>query len=197
VLAYALGRRAWLELTDWPPPEGEPLDLPLAGGGAIEVDPAQLPPTLGGRALLVSFPGTGFGVRDQRPLAARDDVLTLHAQAPPGMRTLLAGPVSARLPVAADGEGRCDWAATLCLVGSDGRLDNLCEGIARCDATAAEVAIELGDVCVELAPGARLALLVAGGSFPRWEGVSRAGRQRVMPGGALRVRVSPPRSTSG
>lgn len=191
VLAYALGRRAWLALPDWPPPGHAPLELPLAGDGAFEVDPHDLPPTLGGRALLVSFPQSGFGVRDQRTLAERDDVLVLRTELPRDRATLLAGPISVALPVRASGGEHRDWTATLCRVRPDGRLDNLCEGIVRREAAADAVEIRLGDACVELPPGAELALLVAGGSFPRWAPVAQPGVQRVLPGGVLRVTTAP------
>ena len=66
------------------------------GAGAFDVDPADLPPTLGGRALLVGLFLNGIGARDQRAVAARDDVLALPLDGV-GAGTVLAGPVRAHL----------------------------------------------------------------------------------------------------
>ena len=130
-------------------------------------------PTLGGRALLIALPGGGgYGVRDQRPLTDRDDVLPA-LRAPRSEPLTLAGPVRARL-AGADG---ALWTATLCVEHADGFLQNVCEGVAR--GGAADVTVELGDACIEVTAGQALVLLVAGSSFPRWPRPPAAGTQRI------------------
>ena len=188
VRAYLLGGRRWLELDAWPPPRTGTLSLPLEPG-TVAVRAADPVPSLGGRGLLVQVPGFGFGVRDQRPLLDRPDVLVAARAARPEPLTL-AGPVRASLTVGADAPGPQDWAVTLCLEQPDGALDNLCEGIARAEPGARRVTVELGDVCVELPPGAELVALVAGSSFPRWPRPAADGRRRLEPGSALDLTVA-------
>jgi predicted acyl esterase len=188
VLAYVLGGRRWLSLPCWPPPDMTRVSLPL-GSGTFVVDPGALPPSLGGRGLVATTPGSGYGPRDQRPIAARPDVLTFFLEPLPGS-AVLAGPVTAQLRTSACGGQERDWAVTLCLEAQDGRWDNVCEGVSRCPVDADEVEVPLGDVCVQLEPGQRLVVLVAGGSFPRWAPPSTSGRQTVRTGSALEVGLS-------
>jgi predicted acyl esterase len=184
VRAYVLGARRWLELEDWPPPGGDEVLLGLEPGGAFTVDPDDPVPFLGGRALLNQVPGHGFGIRDHRRLLDRPDVL-LAGRAAFAERTLLAGPVAARLAVE-PGEGPPRrWAVTLCMEQPDGALHNLCEGIAEAPARAPAVEVPLGDVCAELEPGRRLACLVAGSAWPRWPRPADRGTRRLLPGSAL------------
>ncbi len=186
VTAYLLGARRWEGFDAWPPPAAVPVNAPLAGGGSFDVDPADVPRSLGGRALLVSLPLQGMGARDQRPTADRDDVLALPVDGvPPG--TVLAGPVRAHLRTRAEGGETRDWAVTLCVEHADGALVNLAEGVARRPVGDDHVVVDVGDVFVQLQPGERLVLLVAGGSFPRWEAPAAPGRQDVLLGSELEL----------
>ena len=142
-------------------------------------------PSLGGRGLLVEVPGRGFGVRDQRPLAAREDVLTAM-RAPP---VTLVGPVQALLNVGADLPAEALWTVTLCVEHVNGFLQNICEGVARTPPGATGVTVELGDACVEPAPGEALVALVAGSSYPRWPRPAAEGTQRVAQGSRLELTV--------
>jgi hypothetical protein len=72
----------------------------------------------------------------------------------------------------------------------DGSLHNLCEGIARAPAGASEVMVELGDVCVEVAAGQAVVVLVAGSSFPRWPRPEADGAQEILDGSALELTVA-------
>lgn len=189
VTAYLLGARRWIELEAWPPPGTVEHTLPL-GAGSFVVDPDHLPPALGGRGLLSMIPGAGYGPRDQRALAARDDVLVLPA-APLTEGSLLAGRVRAELAVRADGGATRDWAVTLCVAEPGGALINVCEGIARCPVDAEAVSVDLGDLFIELRPEERLMCLVAGGSWPRWEPPSTPGRQHVTHGSSLVLSTLP------
>jgi predicted acyl esterase len=185
VTAYVLGARRWVSLPCWPPPDLDRLVLPL-GSGAFAVDPRNLPPSLGGRGLVALTPGSGFGPRDQRRLAARPDVLAFPLT-PSASGTVLAGPVTARLRVGAEGGGHRDWVVALCLEADDGHWDNLCEGVARCPVDAEEVEVPLGDVFVQVRPHQRLVVLVSGGSYPRWSPPSTPGRQTVRLRSTLQV----------
>jgi putative CocE/NonD family hydrolase len=178
VLAYLLGGRRWLELASWPPPGARPLELALTGSGAFAAGPAAVPRARGGRRLQGGVPGGGFGPHDQRALLADGGALRLDA-ATGDDGLVAAGPVTATLAVAATGDEPRQWVAILCHEEADGALVNLAEGAAVAPAHADEVVLELGDVCVELAPGARLALLVAGGLARRFPLPATTSEQRV------------------
>ncbi len=190
VLAYVLGRRGWLNAGQWPPSGCARRALELSGGGEFSVDVDDLPQASGGRGLLVGAPGHGWGVRDQRALAARNDVVVLSFAMADDTATLLAGPVSVRLSVAATGGSERDWIAILCLEGTDGAFANLCEGAVRRPVTEREIVIGLGDICIEVPAGAKLRLIVAGGWWPRWARIDEPGTQRV-DAGLLDVSVLP------
>lgn len=195
VSVYVLGARQWLGLDSWPPPGAQPFELALATA-SFNVDPADPPPSLGGRGLLVLMPGTGYGVRDQRSLRARADVATILDVAVEEPMLLL-GPVSARLQVAAEGGDVRQWVVTLCVERPDGSLENLTEGVANAPVEAAEVVVPLGDLGVLLQPGERLVALAAGSSWPRWELPKERGAQQVLPGSALVVSRAPQSAVSG
>ena len=186
VTAYVLGARRWVELPAWPPPQARTRECPLGTGG-FAVDPEDLPPALGGRALRVMVPDAGFGPRDQRPVAARADVLALPLERGP---LTLAGPVTARLRTAAQGGTTRDWTVTLCVEDAGGALNNLCEGITRARTDAPEVVVPLGDACVALTVGERLVALVAGGADPRWPAPAAPGEQRVLAGSRIELTVA-------
>jgi putative CocE/NonD family hydrolase len=189
VRAYAMNARRWLGLDTWPPSETVTESVALAAG-AFAVDPADPVPSRGGRGFTPGLPDAGWGVRDQRPTAARDDVLqacSTTLERP----TLLAGPVTARLQTSADGDGACLWAATLCHAQLDGALHNLCDGVVTAPAGDGPVELSLGHVCVALPAGARLVLLIAGSSFPRWPRPEAACTQRLLAGGRLELTVAP------
>jgi|SRR5215211_2306183 len=182
VSVYVLGARRWVGLEAWPPAGAERRELPLEPA-AVSVDPADPVPSLGGRGLLVEVPGSGFGIRDQRAVAARDDVaVALHHAAHD--RRWLAGPASALLRTEAE-PGRM-WTVTLCVQQPDGALHNLTEGIGSDDGGGV-VEVALGDVCTTVEPGQPLVALVAGSSFPRWPRPSRAGSQRLLEGSRLEL----------
>jgi uncharacterized protein len=182
VSVYVLGARRWVGLDAWPPPGAERAELTLAPA-VVQVDPSDPVPSLGGRGLLVEVPGLGFGIRDQRGVAARADVaLDLRDAAPE--RRWLAGPASALLRT--DAEPGSTWVVTLCVEQADGALHNLTEGVAR-DEGDGSVAVSLGDVCATVEPGQPLVALVAGSSFPRWPSPQRRGSQRLLEGSRLEL----------
>lgn len=182
VLAYVLGERRWAELSAWPPPGAEPAELALEPA-AVAVDPADPAPSLGGRGLLVQVPGWGWGVRDQRPVAARADVTVALRDAAAEPR-LLAGPVVAELRTEANAGST--WVVTLCVEQPGGALHNLAEGIAVDDGRGSAT-VALGDVCAAVEPGQALVALVAGSSFPRWPRPAERGTQSLLEGSRLVV----------
>lgn len=191
VRAYVLGARRWLDLDTWPPPGNEPLRIGLEPG-EFAVDPSAPVPSYGGRGLLVNTPGWGHGIADQRPLLGRDDVhLAVRRVLPSDV--LLAGPVSADLSIATDGESPADalWVATLCVQQPDGALDNLAEGVAVAPAGADRVTVELGHTCAWLPAGSTLVLLVSGSSFPRWARPAARRTQCLLTGSQLQLTVAP------
>jgi uncharacterized protein len=187
---FELGAKRWLRGDAWPPAGSRPLALALPGG-EFEVRPEDLPPSLGGRGILVGVPESGWGPRDQRALADRDDVLCLEAARVAG-EIALAGPATARLRVEARGGSYRQWTVVLCLRAPDGRLEVLTEGVAQAPTQADEVEVRLGDVCVAVPADSRLVALVGGGSVPRWEPVRTEGRQRVLDGSELVVTTIEP-----
>jgi putative CocE/NonD family hydrolase len=186
VSVYTLGARRWVGLDAWPPPGAERAELPLERS-RVSVDPADPVPSLGGRGLLVEVPGSGFGIRDQRAVAARGDVgVALHHAAPEPR--WLAGP--ARAVLRTEAEPGSMWAVTLCVERSDGALHNLTEGVATDDGDGT-VTVSLGDVCATVEPAQPLVALVAGSSFPRWPRPAVRGAQRVLPGSRLELTTAP------
>jgi uncharacterized protein len=182
VSVYVLGARRWVGLDAWPPPGAARAQVRLEPD-LVGVDPANPVPSLGGRGLLVEVPGGGYGIRDQRAIAARDDVVVALRHAPT-QRTWVAGP--ARAVLRTDAEPGALWAVTLCVEQPDGALHNLTEGVAT-DVGEGNVEVPLGDVCATVEPGQLLVALVAGSSFPRWPRPKRLGTQRVLEGSRLEL----------
>ncbi|MDX6538366.1 MAG: uncharacterized protein QOD37_2707, partial [Gaiellales bacterium] len=178
VLAYLLRAGRWLELDSWPPAGARPLTLEVTGGGSFQADPAALPGVRGGRRLQGGAAGSGMGPRDQRPLLEGGGALRLDV-VPLAEHLVAAGPAAATLAISASGEASRQWVAILCIEEADGHLVNLAEGVAELPADAAEVTIELGDICVDLEAGARLALVVSGGLARRFPAPATAAEQRV------------------
>jgi uncharacterized protein len=182
VSVYVLGARRWVGLDAWPPPDAARSELGLQPG-IVGVDPADPVPSLGGRGLLVEVPGRGYGIRDQRDIAARADVAVALRHGATE-RAWLAGPVRALLQTEA--EPGAMWTVTLCVEQPDGALHNLTEGVATDDG-GGTVAVPLGDVCAAVEPPQRLVALVAGSSFPRWPRPKQLGTQRLLEGSWLEL----------
>ena len=128
-------------------------------------DPEQPAPTLGGNTV----PGLPQGPRDHRRLLGRPDVAVYRTE--PLERELeITGPVSAVVHLASTAE-TIDVVAMLACEEADGRLLNLCDGIARVAGAQIEQAVELDLLAtsVELAAGVRLCLLVHHSNFPRFD----------------------------
>jgi predicted acyl esterase len=180
---FALGSGEWKEFSSWPPSGATTETWPLGRPATFQVNPPDLPPALGGRGILVGVPGGGWGPVDQRSLAARKDTASFEFDV--DQPIFLAGPVRLDLAVEARGGDRRQWTAVLARYASDGALDAITEGVAWADTAATSVSIPVGDVCLQLDRGDRIAVIVAGGSVPRWEPVTTSGVQGILEGSTL------------
>lgn len=132
------------------------------GEVAFASDPAHPVPTLGGRNLLAAA-GTG----DHSELIGRTDT-ALFRMAPVAVGTWIAGPVTARLTVRTDAPS-FDLSARLFDIAPDGTASLVLSHLARvADVSPGEtqVAVDLGQIVHRIAPGHRIALLLAGSDFP-------------------------------
>jgi uncharacterized protein len=171
---FVMGRNEWRSAAEWPPRgtgwtalyahDGRLGLRPPADDGFAETrfDPADPAPTLGG----CTVPGLPQGPRDHRAWLDRDDVAAYHAQ-PLTAPLEITGPVSAVVHVSADAESH-DVVVLLAFEDHEGRLFNVCDGIARVRREAV-VEVDLLATSIEVPAGARLWLLVGHASFPRFD----------------------------
>ncbi|MDO8211316.1 CocE/NonD family hydrolase [Conexibacter sp. CPCC 206217] len=182
-IARENGEDPWRTLPDWPPPEVQPWRLHLrAGGGLSEeaqegesersrftYDPNHPTPSLGGPVLLAREP-----VLDNRPLEARDDVLTFTG-APLAHDVEAIGPVQADVYVRTS-SAFADVFVRICDVHPDGRSLNVCDSLIRLTDAAPSIApdgtrrvtFELWPTAHRFGAGHRIRVLVAGGAHPRY-----------------------------
>ena len=149
------------------PPTSAPGDAAAARrdadgiGAEFRYDPADPTPAVGGRLLTPDA-----GVRDNRRLAARADVVTFTT--PPLPHDLvIAGTPTVELDHVAD-PPHADVFVRLCDVAPNGRAHNVADGMRRRDPADGPVTIELDPCFHRVAAGHRLALVVAGGAHPRF-----------------------------
>jgi uncharacterized protein len=196
VRVYLTGAREWRGLRAWPPPttpqrwrlgpagrlvvdgeSGPPTAEPPARPGppsadeqaeqaaaplaTFRYDPADPTPAVGGRLLTPDA-----GARDNRALAARSDVVTFTT--PPLTTDLvIAGRPVVTLDHTAD-PPHADVFLRLCDVAPGGRARNVADGMRRREPAEGQVSVELDPCFHRVAAGHRLALLVAGGAYPRF-----------------------------
>lgn len=167
------GTHEWRENAEWPPPARELVQHlrpggrlgpeAATGGTSFDYDPADPTPTVAGPLIDLSA-----GVRDNRALEARPDVLTFTTAPLPGGLEIVGTPV-----VELDhsrSNPHADVFVRLCDVDKRGRSRNFAEGFRRLDPATGDsvVRLELDPCAHRLAPGHRLRLQVSGGSFPRF-----------------------------
>ncbi|HMV87305.1 MAG TPA: CocE/NonD family hydrolase [Blastocatellia bacterium] len=146
---FYMGVNQWQHEQDWPIPGTKFTQLYIAGGGAANTatgngtlsfkpaagapsdtyryDPNDPVPTLGGNNCCGT--PTPAGPKDQRPLAARKDILVYNSE-PMTEPLAIAGPVKMKLFAATDGPDT-DWVVKLIDVAPNGFAFNVCEGILR------------------------------------------------------------------
>ena len=139
---------------------------PDEGTVSFRYDPAHPTPTVGGRTLTGSM-----GVKDNRPLEARPDVVTFTTDPLPTAVDVIGSP-TLELAIAVD-PPHADVFVSLCDVDERGRSRNFSDRLHRLDpdVPAGEVhhlVLDLDQCFHRLAAGHRLRLQVSGGSFPRY-----------------------------
>ncbi|XCM83609.1 CocE/NonD family hydrolase [Kitasatospora sp. HUAS MG31] len=172
-------REGRLDLPDWPPAhrsrpwyaaaDGTLTTRPPADTDpplTFRYDPADPTPSLGGP--LVS----GRARTDNRPLEARDDVLTFTTDPLPEPVTI-AGAVDAVLRIGTD-TGHADVFARLCDVDPRNRSTNVCDGLRRLHLpeggpdTPATVTVAMSSTAHRFPAGHRIRLQISGGAHPRF-----------------------------
>lgn len=178
VRAFVTGEGGgWRGLEDWPPPHTpEPLYLHPQGGLAAEppaagepdseltYDPTDPTPSIGGRMLAA---GAG-GVRDNRALAARADVLSFTGPPLAAPLEVVGNPV-VELAHRSDNP-HCDVFVRICDVDPEGRSSNVSDALRRLQPGEHEsdLVLELDATAHRFAAGHRVQVLVAGGAHPRY-----------------------------
>jgi len=178
VRVFVTGLGEWRELPEWPPPSTEQVLHPGPAGslgvepapdGSAPVtftyDPTDPTPTVGGRLLAA----TTAGYRDDTALARRADVRTFDT-APLASPLEVVGTPVVELAHTSDNP-HADLFVRISEVDRKGRSRNVSDGFVRLDADGTDrtVSIDLDPIAHRFAAGNRIRLLVAGGSFPRWE----------------------------
>jgi putative CocE/NonD family hydrolase len=176
---YVTGADTWRELPEWPPPATK-LVRYLQPGGRLTAeeptgagpstsfyyDPADPTPTVGGRLLT-----SEAGVRDNRALEARPDVLTFTTPALVTPIEVIGTPV-VELDHSRDNP-HADVFVRLCDVDPQGRSRNFSDAYLRLDPAsptgeAQRLELRLDPCAHRLEAGHRLRLQVSGGSHPRF-----------------------------
>lgn len=175
VRAFQTGAKRWYALAAWPPPttprrwwlaQAEHLaeQPPTTTTGVLarfSYDPAHPTPAVGGRLLTPAA-----GVRDNRTLAARADVVTFTS-APLRADVVVAGVPTVTVTHDADPE-HADLFVRLCDAAPDGTLRNVSDAMVRRAPATGPVTLELDPCFHRVAAGHRLCVLVTGGAYPRF-----------------------------
>jgi putative CocE/NonD family hydrolase len=181
VRLFVMGAEEWRAFADWPPPY-RPAPYFLQGDGRLtpteppaddppdhyRYDPADPTPNVGGALL-----STEAGAVDNRALEARADVLTFTS--PPLTEPLtIIGPVRAVFYVRSSSQFT-DFFGRLCVVETDGRSLNLCDGLLRLEPGRGEpqpdgslrIEIDMAATAYQFQPGQCIRLQVSSGAHPR------------------------------
>lgn len=199
VKLFVMGDNVWRDEQEWPPARARPTPFYLHSAGAANTldgdgtlstdrpggepadhftyDPEDPTPTAGGAVLMNAV--FGAGVRDQRPIERRADVL-VYTSAPLDHDVEVTGPVVVKL-WAASSAPDTDFVARLVDVHPDGLAQNLADGIIRAryrdgdeprllePGQAYEFTIDLWATSNVFKAGHRIRLDIASASFPRWD----------------------------
>ncbi|MEU7902975.1 CocE/NonD family hydrolase [Actinoplanes sp. NPDC049118] len=177
VRVYRTGEKRWHAMAVWPPATAPASFVPdpvggLSAGDSVEgeisfrYDPADPTPSVGGRVLS----GTA-GVRDNRRLEARRDVLTFTT-APLAADLDVAGPPMLELALSVDNP-HADVFVRLCDVDPRGRSANFSDAMLRLDpgvpaGDVQHLRLALDGCFHRLVVGHRLRLQISGGAHPRF-----------------------------
>jgi hypothetical protein len=187
VRIFVTGERAgggWRALPAWPPPGTGARRLWLGDGGRLlehepaeesehgdryRYDPSQPTPSLGGPVLLTREP-----VTDNRPLEAREDVLTYTTEPLPSVLEAI-GPVRVELHLRTS-TPHFDVFARVCDVDPEGVSLNVCDALTRVAPGRLDpsedgswpVAFDLWPMGHRFAAGHRIRLQVSSGAHPRY-----------------------------
>jgi len=171
---FFVANEGWRALPDWPPTTtARPLYLqpggglaetaPTAGSSAsFRYDPTEPTPTIGGRLL---SPDGGY--RDDTALAARRDVLSFTSDVLTTDLVLHGSPV-AELAHSSDNP-YVDVFVRISEVDAKGRSRNVSDGYRRLAQSTDQVSLELDAISHRFRAGTRIRVLIAGGSFPRFD----------------------------
>ncbi|MGD1100585.1 MAG: CocE/NonD family hydrolase [Terriglobia bacterium] len=206
---FVLGCNVWEPLPDWPPPATQPVHYflnsaghanTLKGDGALSdasppeetldhytYDPANPAPTHGGGYSPNLIPGM-WGVRDQRPVEERSDVLVFTS--PPFAHAVeAAGSVTVHLFASSDARDT-DWTAKVLDVDPSGYAMNLSDAILRAryhhsfehpelltPGEVYEFQIDVGYTDNVFLKGHRLRLEISSSSFPAFSRNTNTGNQ--------------------
>jgi putative CocE/NonD family hydrolase len=179
VRVYRTGEGRWHELASWPPP-AEPATFqphadgtltttsvaPSAGTVEFRYDPADPTPSVGGRTLSGSM-----GVKDNRELERRSDVVTFTTDPLPTAVDVIGSPVL-DLAIAVDNP-HADVFVRLCDVDERGHSRNFTDHLERLDpdlpaGDVRHLSLRLDPCFHRLTAGHRLRLQISGGAFPRY-----------------------------
>ncbi len=215
---FYMGVNQWQHEQDWPIPGTKFTPMYIASGGAANTasgngtlslkapngaandgynyDPNDPVPTLGGNNCCGT--PTLAGPKDQRPLAARKDILVYNSE-PMTEPMAIAGPVKMKLFASTDGPDT-DWVVKLIDVAPNGFAFNVCEGILRAryrngvDKPALLKAGEVYEFEVDLVgtanvflPGHRIRVDITSSHFPQFDRNPNTGEPF---GSSAKVRVA-------
>jgi uncharacterized protein len=183
VRVYVTRERRWREFPDWPPPGAREMTLYLRAGGSLadsspsvpaepgryRYDPADPTPAFGGPLLLERRP-----VVDNRPLEARDDVLTFTGE-PLASNLDAIGHVAAEIHLRSSCDDT-DLFVRVCDVDREGASWNVCDGLIRLapgepprdGEGIARVGFDLWPTAHRFAAGHRVRVQVSSGAHPRY-----------------------------
>ncbi len=192
VKLFIMGENIWRDEQEWPLARTQYTPFYLHSGGLLSgekpagnqspdqytYDPTNPTPTYGGALLMNAL--YGAGVKDQRAIEARDDVL-IYTSEVLTQDTEVTGPVVVKLWASSDAPDT-DFVARLVDVHPDGFAQNLTDGIIRAryrngDAPAEplepgkpyEFTIDLWSTANLFKAGHRIRLDVTSSCFPRWD----------------------------
>ncbi|WP_433710206.1 CocE/NonD family hydrolase [Nocardia sp. CA-084685] len=176
VKVFVTGAEEWRDDSAWPPETMPETLYPQPGGTlgdqvckspaltSFTYDPTDPTPSIGGR--LMSSLG---GYKDDSELARRQDTLAFTGPALAHAVEIAGTPV-VQLAHGSDNP-HADIFVRLSDIDPEGRSTNVSEGFVRLDpaANGTDVRLDLDAVAHRFAAGHRISLVIAGGSYPRWE----------------------------